>query len=94
MFSGIIEEKGQVKRILRDSQGCKLIVESRLISKDARLGDSVSVNGVCLTVVGVNGKDVSFDVMQETLRGTNLSGLSGRNVVNLERSLKVGDRTK
>lgn len=92
MFSGIIEEKGQVRRILRNPQGCKLTVESEVVSKDTKIGDSISVNGVCLTVIEVRGKNVSFDVMEETLHRTNLSKVSVRRIVNLERSLKVGDR--
>lgn len=92
MFSGIIEGKGRVKRISRNPQGCKLTVESEVVSKDARIGDSISVNGVCLTIVEVKGKNVSFDIMEETSRRTNLSGISVKKAVNLERSLQVGDR--
>lgn len=92
MFSGIIEEKARIRKISKTSQGCKLTVESGVVSKDARIGDSISVNGICLTVVEVKGKRVSFDVMEETLRRTNLSKNFVGGVVNLERSLKIGDR--
>ena len=92
MFSGIVEEKAQVKRIAKTPHGCKLTVESEIVSKDARVGDSVSVNGVCLTVVGTRDENVSFDVMEETLRRTGLRNLSVGSPLNLERSLKVGDR--
>lgn len=110
MFSGIIEERAKVKKVLKTSQGCMLTVQSEIASKDARIGDSISVNGVCLTVVeinpvrkspaltnsgfsnGVKGKDVSFDIMEETLRRTSLTELSVGKFVNLERSLKIGDK--
>jgi riboflavin synthase len=92
MFSGIVEEKAQVKEVLKNSQGCVLTVESGVASKDTKVGDSISVNGVCLTVVKAKAKFISFDVMDETLRRTNLSRLSVGNVVNLEQSLKFGDK--
>jgi riboflavin synthase len=92
MFSGIIEEKAQVKKILKNPQGCKLTVDSELISKDTKTGDSISVNGVCLTVVEIRGTEISFDIMEETLRRTSLTKLSSRQKVNLERALKVGDK--
>lgn len=92
MFSGIIEEKTRVKNITKTPHGRKLTVESKIASKDIKVGDSISVNGVCLTVIGVKEKNVSFDVMEETLRRTNLANLSVRNSVNLERALKASDR--
>lgn len=92
MFSGIIEERGTVKRVLKASQGWKLTVESEAASKDAKIGESISVNGACLTVVEVKGRNISFDIMEETLRRTTLSELSAGKIVNLERSLKAGDR--
>lgn len=92
MFSGIIEERGKIKRISKASQGWKLTVVSEIASKDARIGDSISVNGVCLTVVEIDGRNISFDVMEETLRRTSLLELSAGKIVNLERSLKAGDR--
>jgi riboflavin synthase len=92
MFTGIIEEIAQVKRMLKSPQGYKLTVESKIVSKGTRIGDSISVNGVCLTNVETKGKDLSFDVMEETLCRTSLTELSARKIVNLERSLKAGDR--
>lgn len=92
MFTGIIEEKSKVRRISRTSQGYRLTVYSAVVSKSVRLGDSISVNGVCLTVVQVRDKDISFDVMEETLRRTNLSGFSVGETVNLEGALKIGDK--
>jgi len=92
MFSGIVEEKGRVKKIAKTSEGCVLIAEAVAVSKEARIGDSVSVNGVCLTVVRAQGKNVSFDVMEETFRRTNIGRLLPGVPVNLERPLKAGDR--
>jgi len=92
MFSGIIEDKARVRKNLKTSEGYRLTVESEAISKDARVGDSISVNGVCLTVIEVRGKSVSFDIMRETLHKTNLSGVYSGELVNLEKSLKIGDR--
>ena len=92
MFSGIIEEKARVKRVTKAPQGCKLTVESGIVSKDAKIGDSISVNGVCLTVTERRGRGVSFDVMEETLRRTSFADVSVGEALNLERALKAGDR--
>jgi len=92
MFSGIIEEKAQVTAVLRSPQGFQLAVQSQVASEDARVGDSISVNGVCLTVVRAKGKEIVFDIMEETLRRTSLSELAAGKAVNLERALKLGDR--
>jgi len=92
MFSGIIEEKACISKVLKTKGSYKLAVESEIVSKDAKVGDSISVSGTCLTVVEVRGKNISFDVMEETLRRTNLSGISIGEFVNLERSLRVGNR--
>ena len=92
MFSGIVEEKGRVRKIVKTSRGRRLSVESKLTSKDAKIGDSISVSGICLTVVEVKDRDLTFDVMEETFYGTNLKDISAGSLVNLERSLKAGDR--
>ncbi len=92
MFSGIIEEKARVKRITKAPQGCKLTLESGIVSKDVKIGDSISVNGICLTVMERRARGVSFDVMEETLRRTSLADVSVGEALNLERALKAGDR--
>ena len=92
MFSGIIEERAQVGKILKEKRNCRLIIKCEIVSNDTKAGDSISVNGVCLTVVGVEGKSLSFDVMEETLRTTNFSETWAGDVVNLERPLKAGTR--
>ncbi|MBN1871948.1 MAG: riboflavin synthase [Candidatus Omnitrophica bacterium] len=92
MFSGIVEEKGRVKSIISKGGCLSLTVSSQTISKDAEVGDSVSVNGVCLSATKVANKNLSFDVMEETVRKTNLCKLKVTSYVNLERSLKIGER--
>jgi riboflavin synthase len=94
MFTGIIEEIGVVERIERfeDSDG-RLVVRGALVSSDARLGDSIAVSGVCLTVTDLPG-DGTFaaDVMPESWRRTALGDLETGSAVNLERALAVGGR--
>ena len=88
MFTGIIEETGTLKN-LNDGRAeffCEKILE------DMKVGDSISVNGICLTVVEFAENFFAADVMPETFRRTSLEGISVGGVVNLERALKVGDR--
>lgn len=92
MFSGIIEEKAKVEKVLKGSRGLLFTLHSEAASGDSRIGDSIAVNGVCLTIVGIKDKTISFDVMEETLQRTNLSKISKNEFVNLERSLKMGGR--
>jgi len=88
MFTGIVEEVGTVK-----SAGAgRLAVAARKVLEDIKLGDSVAVNGVCLTVVEMTSESFSVDVMPETLRRTNLGSLKAGDRVNLERPLAVGGR--
>ncbi len=92
MFSGIIEELGQVKRASRRGTVSLLEIEAGMVSEDVKTGDSIAVNGVCLTVVNKDKGVLSFEVMPETLKVTDLGSLRPYEKVNLERSLKVGDR--
>lgn len=93
MFSGIIEEMGEVKNISRRSGGVTLIeVKAGKALSDTRIGDSIAVNGVCLTVIAKKEGFLSFEAMQQTLNITNLGKLKVSEKVNLERSLKAGDR--
>jgi len=92
MFTGIIEELGQVKGIHRRGRVTLLEVSAPTVATDAAIGDSVAVNGACLTVVKNERGALSFEVMQESLRCTDLAALKLSEKVNLERSLKVGDR--
>ncbi len=90
MFTGLVESVGRVEGLLLSSEGGRLSVESEL--RDVSIGDSVAVNGVCLTAVKVEGGRLSFDVSEETLRRSNLSRLRRGDLVNLERALAVSSR--
>lgn len=88
MFSGIIEEIGTIKRVGPN----QLIVGAKRVREGTKLGDSIAINGACLTVVDLDKDTFAVDVMPETLRRTNLGGLKVGDGVNLERALAVGDR--
>ena len=92
MFTGIIEEMGQVVAVRRTSGGMRLEITADKVCADAKIGDSILVDGVCLTVVGIDGKKLAFDVMSETMRQTTLKKILAGRFVNLERALKIGDR--
>ncbi len=92
MFTGLIEEVGKVKGINRKVDGINVSIEARNILDDIKIGDSIAVNGVCLTVVSLSDKGFSFDVSKETLDRSNLKFLKIGEYVNLERALKVSDR--
>lgn len=93
MFSGIVEDIGAVGALEKKDKGVLLRIGVRKIDAgELDLGESVAVNGVCLTVVSVEDGSFSVDASHETLSRTNLSGLQTGSGVNLERSLRVGDR--
>lgn len=88
MFTGIVEETGRVK----ENSGDRLGVDARRILEGTRLGDSIDVNGACLTVVEIQVDGLSFELMPETRRLTGLGGLRPGAAVNLERALPAGGR--
>ena len=88
MFTGIVEELGSVVEIGKG----RLTVRGPAVTPDARHGDSIAVNGVCLTVVETSGEEFTADVMGETLRRSSLGALRPGDPVNLERPARVGDR--
>lgn len=93
MFSGIVEDIGAVRALEKKDKGVLLRIGVRNIDAgELAPGESVAVNGVCLTVVSAGDGSFSVDASQETLSRTNLSGLRTGSGVNLERSLRVGDR--
>lgn len=92
MFTGIIEETGTIKEIRRGSKSAKLRIEASKVLEGTNPGDSISTNGICLTVVEMDQNTFSVDVMAETLRKTNFGKLSIGSSVNLERALKLSDR--
>lgn len=88
MFTGIIIEMGEVASFKRRASGGTMSVRSDIISHDAEIGDSISINGVCLTVTEKKGSVLSFDISYETLRSTNLGQLRKGDRVNLEPALR------
>jgi len=88
MFTGIVEEIGVVRGINPRS----LTVEAKIVFEDIKQGDSISVNGVCLTVTSISKDSFSVDVMPETIRRTNLSRLHYGDMVNLERAILAEGR--
>ncbi len=92
MFTGIVEEIGTVLNIIKGEKSIKLSVTCSKILEDTKLGDSISVNGICLTVTQLSKDSFIADVMPETLRGTNLRYLKGGDKVNLERALSPQNR--
>ncbi len=92
MFTGLIEEIGEVRSVVKSTKSAKIIIKAAEITKDVKPGDSISTNGVCLTVTEFTPDGFTADVMAETMRRSNLHSLSPGDRVNLERALKVGDR--
>jgi riboflavin synthase len=92
MFTGIVEELGEIAELTDLGDAARLSVRGKTVTSDARHGDSIAVNGVCLTVVEVDGDTFTADVMAETLRRSSLGALSPGDPVNLERSATVGAR--
>ncbi len=92
MFTGIVEELGKVVKI-ETSKGSRVLTVSALKVRDsARIGDSIAVNGACLTLTKIEKDNLSFEVIPETLDKTNLKFLKISDSVNLERSLKLNER--
>ncbi|WP_338835810.1 riboflavin synthase [Neomoorella thermoacetica] len=92
MFTGLIEEIGSIRRIVTVPQGARLTISAREVLAGTRRGDSIAVNGACLTVVDVEPEALVAEVMAETLRVTTLGSLRAGDRVNLERALRLGER--
>lgn len=92
MFTGIVEELGEVVELETHGDSALLVVRASTVAADARHGASVAVNGVCLTVVGASGARLSFDVMAETLKRSIIGLLRPGERVNLERAMPLGAR--
>ena len=88
MFTGIVEEIGSVIRISNNG----MTVRAELVMTDLKLGDSIAVNGACLTAVSISDSEFSVDLSPETMRRTSLGNLAEGGVVNLERALSASDR--
>ena len=92
MFTGVVEELGQVQEIKTKSSGAHLTISAKLVMDDIKIGDSISVNGVCLTVTNSNNNQFSLDLVSETLDKSNLGDLSKGDSVNLERAMRASNR--
>ncbi len=92
LFTGLVEEKGVVSSIKTVGSGADLSIETCVVAGDAAIGDSISINGCCLTVVAIDGNILTFQAGTETLSRTNIGKLVVGSCVNLERSLQVGQR--
>ncbi|MDO4271012.1 MAG: riboflavin synthase [Eubacteriales bacterium] len=92
MFTGLIEEVGAVERIERGPRGARLTVRAKAVLNGTKIGDSIAVNGVCLTVTDLTPSGFSADVMAETLRRSGLGGLTRGAAVNLERAMPADGR--
>jgi riboflavin synthase len=91
MFTGIIEETGTVKNITHGTF-TKIVIKCSKVLEGTKIGDSIAVNGVCLTVTNMSNESFAADVMPETMRASNLKDLKIGSIVNLERALQVGRR--
>ncbi len=92
MFTGLIEERGTVRKITREHSSILLTIEAQKVLAGINLGESIAVNGACLTVTSFTADTFTADVMPETLDKTNLGLLAPGSQVNLERALQVGGR--
>lgn len=92
MFTGLVEEKGRIISLRRGADSARLNIKAGLVMDGIQLGDSIAVNGVCLTVTSYDVGSFTADVMAETLAKTNLGALQPGDPVNLERALRLGDR--
>lgn len=92
MFTGIVEETGVVERIKKGRNSAELTVKASYIMDDVKLGDSIAVNGVCLTVTGFDNQGFTADVMHETLNRSSLAHIKSGSRVNLERAMKADGR--
>ena len=95
MFTGIIEGLGKIVRLdkrTKNRSAAKMKIELGKLAKGLRIGDSIAINGVCLTAVNITKGIAEFEMVSETIKKTNLGYLENGDKVNIERSLKIGER--
>lgn len=92
MFTGIIEEVGSVHAVIRGAHSAVLMIEANKVLEDVKLGDSIAVNGVCLTVTSFTKSSFNADVMHETMNRSSLGSLRSGSAVNLERAMSANGR--
>ncbi|MHA6483839.1 riboflavin synthase [Paenibacillus sp. strain BS8-2] len=92
MFTGLVEEVGRMRNVYRQGEAMKLTIGATMVTQGVALGDSIAVNGVCLTVTSFDGASFTADVMPETYRRSSLYTLRPGDPINLERAMMVGSR--
>ncbi|HEY3766680.1 MAG TPA: riboflavin synthase [Gaiellales bacterium] len=92
MFTGIVTEMGAVEAITATAAGARVRITAPATAADCRIGDSVSIGGCCLTVVGIDGDALDFEAVAETLRRTTVGRLAAGDAVNVEPAMRMGDR--
>jgi len=92
VFTGIVEEVGQIKKVISGQKSGEISIKANKVLEGTKIGDSIAVNGVCLTVTSILKDGFSADVMPETLRRTNLGKLSSGDLVDLERAMALNGR--
>jgi riboflavin synthase len=91
MFTGLVQSLAEVAEVVADPPGVRLIIREPRMAASAKIGDSIAINGCCLTVVAIDGDLLAFQAGEETLSRTNLGELKPGDVANLEQSLRAGD---
>src|SRR4051794_23638884 len=91
MFTGLVQSLAEVVDLIAEPPGVRLVIREPRVADQTKIGDSVAINGCCLTVVAVSGDRLSFQAGEETLSRTNLGELTPHALVNLEQSLRAGD---
>ena len=91
MFTGLVQSLAEVADVIQEGPGVRLVIRASQLAAETKLGDSVAINGCCLTVVAVEGDQLAFQAGAETLSRTNLGELKHGSAVNVEASLKAGD---
>ena len=94
MFTGIIEEVGKIEKIEKKGKSATLTITCHKVLEDTRVGDSIAVNGICLTVTNINKNCYQTDIMPETMRRSSLENIRKGDPVNLERALKAEARLR
>jgi len=92
MFTGLIEEIGKVETIIKSTKSARITIKADKVLKEIKIGDSISTNGICLTVTSFSSSGFIVDVMAETMRTSNFNNIASGTEVNLERALKASDR--
>lgn len=91
MFTGIIQEKGQIKAIKQEKDILSIIISAQEVTKNKKIGDSIAINGICSTVTKIESNSFEVDFMEETMRVTTARNFKVEDIVNLEAAIKAGD---